>query len=729
MSESPIGQPVDRVDGRQRVTGAAKYAADNKLDNLAYGYLVTSTIGRGTIVRMDTEAALRSPGVVAVYTPFNSLKLLPYTQNQNDESIPPLQDPAVRYHGQVIALVVAETFEQARDAAGLIVVEYDAQPPRASFLDGVPNATPTGTPIVEVLAPGVGSIDEALAASEVTVSATYTTPMENHNAIEPHATVAAWSGDNLSLYTVSQGVRLVTARMATTLGMDAGRIRVINPFVGGGFGNKWGNWAQAPLTAAAARALQRPVKTVLTREQTFTVVGHRPASHQTVSLGAFRDGKLNALKHVGISSKSASAGFSEPVANISLNTYASTNLHIRRMIVTLDVPATTIMRAPSEASGSFALESAIDELAVELKMDPLALRLKNYSAVVPSTGLPYSSKHLDECYRVGADRFGWSRRNPTPAAVLDGEWLVGMGMATASFGASRGEASIRVRLFADGTATVGGTGADLGTGQTTVFAMLGADRLGIPLDRIRPEIGDSTLPTAANAGGSGSTSANGPGVQVACDAAKTAMIQVAVQNPASPFHGMDPATVRFEDGQVRAGDLAVPFGALLTSLDLPMLEVIATSPRNARRDVGFRSFGAHFVEVRVNKWTGETRVSRVVTAIDAGTIVNAKMARNQIYGNVLMGIGQALLEDARLEPGNGRIANANLASYLVPINADTPQIEPIFLDHPDTDLSPLGARGIGELGIVGVAGAVANAVYNATGRRIRDLPITLEKLL
>ncbi|HEU4425848.1 MAG TPA: xanthine dehydrogenase family protein molybdopterin-binding subunit, partial [Pilimelia sp.] len=605
---SPIGTPVNRVDGRLKVTGAAKYAADHKPDNLAYGYLVTSTVGKGTILSMNTDAALASPGVVAVYTPFNPLTLLPYTQNQNDEMIPPLQDTAVRYYGQVIALVVAESFEQARDAATLVEVAYAAQPPAASFRDGVPNAIPTSSPVVEVLAPGVTSIDEALAASEVTVSAVYTTPNEHHNAMEPHATVAMWSGDEVTLYTVTQGVRLVVSRMSTTLGIDPAKIRVINPHVGGGFGNKWGNWAQAPLTAAAARALQRPVKTVLTREQTFTVVGHRPASHQTVSLGAARDGTLNAIKHVGISSKSVSAWFSEPVANISTNTYASPNIRIERKIVPLDVPTTTIMRAPSEASGSFALESAIDELAVALGMDPLALRLKNYSAVVPTSKLPYSSKHLDECYRIGAERFGWSRRNPTPGAVTAGQWLVGMGMATASFSASRGQSSMRVRLYADGTASVGGTGADLGTGQTTVFSILGAASLGIPVDRVRSEIGDSALPAAANAGGSGSTSANGPGVQVAAEAVKTALITVAVQTPGSPFHGLNPAGVRYERGSVVAGELSMTFGDLLTRLGLASVEAVGTSPSNSRRDVGFRSFGAHFCEVRVNRWTGEPRV-------------------------------------------------------------------------------------------------------------------------
>jgi xanthine dehydrogenase YagR molybdenum-binding subunit len=711
---TPIGTAVDRVDGRLKVTGGATYAADTRLDRLAYGYLVTSTIGRGTITAMDTDAARGAPGVLAVYSPFNPLKLFSYTQNQNDDNFPPLQDTRVRYYGQVIGLVVAETFEQARDAAALVEVAYDAQPPAASFQAGIPGAKPSGSP-TEVLAPGVPSIDAALAASDVTVTATYTTPVENHVAMEPHATVASWAGDYLTVYTVSQGVLLVVARLATTLGIDAAKIHVINPYVGGGFGNKWGNWAQAPLTAAAARALGRPVKTVLTREQTFTVVGHRPQSSQTVSLGASKDGTLVAIRNDGIGAKAAGAYFSENPASISLITYAAPNLYGGRKLVTLDIPSTTIMRAPSEANGSFALECAMDELAVALKLDPVELRRRNSATEVPTSGLPYSSKHLDECYQVGAGRFGWSRRNPTPGAVVDGDWLVGMGCATASFNASRARASIKVRLTADGTAVVSGTGADLGTGQSTVFAILGAAGLGIPVDRVRPEIGDSALPTAANA------------VQLAVEAARTALIQLAVSDERSPFHGR--TGVRYESGNLIAGDLSVPFGTLLTTLDVPGVEATATSPSNPDKAHAFRSFGAHFCEVRVNRWTGEPRVSRMTTIIDAGQIVNLKTARNQVMGALLMGLGAALLEEGRLEPDTGRYANGNMAAYLVPVNTDTPAFDIQFLDYPDTLLSSLGARGIGELGIVGAAAAVANAVYNATGKRVRDLPITLDKLL
>ncbi|SDY90631.1 xanthine dehydrogenase YagR molybdenum-binding subunit [Amycolatopsis xylanica] len=720
---SPLGKEIDRFEARLKVTGRALYAADNNVTGLAYGYLVTSTIGLGTVTAMDTAAAAGSPGVLAVYTPFNPLKLFAYGGDQNDESTPPLQDTGVRYHGQVIGLVVAETFEQARDAAALVTVSYDAKPPAASFPAALPNATPIkNSPTAGVLAPGVTSIADAIAASPVTVTAMYTTAAQNHNPMEPHATVAVWTGDHLTLYTATQGTPLVVSRMSKTLGVDAAKIHVLNPFQGGAFGCKWGNWAHTPLTAAAARELGRPVKTVLTREQLFTVVGHRAFSSQIVTLGAAADGTLNAIKHDGVSSRSASANFQENAGNISLNTYASPNIEINRKTVTLDSPATTIMRAPSDATGSFALESALDELALKLGMDPLALRQKNNSTVAATSKKPFSGKHLDECYRIGAEAFGWSRRNPVPGSVVDGDWLVGMGMGTAFFSAGRGAASIKIRLRADGTAVVSGTGSDSGTGQATVYCIVGADSLGIPLKQVTADFGDSAAPVNANAGGSASTASNGTAVQVAADAVKAELLKVANEHP--PFQGKNPV---YERGFVKADGVSMSFGSLLTSLNMAEVEATATSPKNPDTVHQFMSFGAHFVEVRVHRRTREPRVSRVVSVMDAGRIVNAKAARNQIMGGVIMGIGAALLEDMRLEP-TGRIANANLAGYLVPVNADIPELDVRFLGIPDPLISPLGARGIGELGIVGVTGAVANAVFNATGKRVRDLPITCERL-
>ena len=695
-----IGDPVSRIDAPLKVTGAAKYAADNNLPDLAYGYLVTSTVAKGSLSKMDTAVAEKSPGVLAVYTPFNPLKLYAYGGDENDEFTPPLQDKDIRYHGQVIGLVVAETFEQARDAAATISSSYTTATP----VTGIPDSPPdTGT----------------------TISATYRTSIVHHHAMEPHATVASWNGDHLTLYTATQGTPLVVSRISHALGISADSIHVINPFVGGAFGGKWGNWAHTPLTAAAAKSVGRPVKTVLTREQVSTVVGHRPATSQTVSLTAKPDGTITALTHTATVAKSNSSNFTENPATVSGTTYAGGTIKTGKNPMPVDLPATTIMRAPSEANGSFALESALDELAAKLNLDPLVLRQKNY-AKTANGGKPWSSKHLDECYSTGAKAFGWSKRAPKPGQTTDGDWLVGLGMATAGYSAGRSAATLKVRLNADGTALVGGTGSDAGTGQATVFAVLGAASLGIPASRVTAALGDSALPTAANAGGSSSTASNGTAVDVAAKAAIAALIQVATSNTASPFYGK--TGVAYQNGKLVAGKTSLAFGDLLTKIDMAGVEATGHSDKNTNTDYKFMSFGAHFCEVRVNKWTAEPRVSRVLSVIDAGTIVDPVTARSQIIGGVVMGLGQALLEQSIVEP-NGRIANANLASYLVPVNADVPHLDVTFLNYPDTKLNPVGMRGIGELGIVGVAGAVANAVWHATGKRIRELPITLDKLL
>lgn len=710
-----IGQPVDRVDGRIKVTGAAPYAADTKIPGIAHGYLVTSTIGKGFITAMDTAAALSAEGVLAVYTPFNPLKLFAYVQEQNDERLPPLQDKEIRYFGQPVGFVVAESWEQARDAASLVTATYRQLPHVTEF----PGRTAQKLEDVE-------EVRSAVSEGPVTFTADYTSPVQHHCAMEPHATVATWNGDHLTVYSASQGALLVQKRLSETLGVDPVKIHVLSPHVGGGFGGKWGNWAQVPLACAAARALGRPVKAVLTREQVFAVAGHRPLTRQTISLTSQEDGTLTSITNDSVSSRGLAGNFSESPAGWVQTTYASPNLRTTKKVVPLNLGAATVMRAPAEANGSFALESAMDELAEQLGIDPLEIRLRNYASVVPNTKKPWSSKHLDECYRRGAEEFGWSRRPEQPRATQDGDWLVGTGMGTATYAAWRDRASVKVRLAADGTVTVSGTGADLGTGQYTVFAILAADALGVPVGRVRPELGDSSSPAAANAGGSVSTCSNGPAVQDAAAKARAELITLAVTNPRSPFHGKE---VVYRDGSISGGGLTMSFDTLLTHCDVGGVEAVGSSPQLVDPEHGYRSFGAHFCEVRVHRLTGEPRVTRWLSVIDAGTIVNAKAARSQIQGAVVMAIGQALLESTEIDHATGRFANANLASYLVPVHADIPRIDVRFLDHPDPLVSGLGAKGIGELGIVGAAGAIANAVHHATGVRVRDLPITLEKLL
>lgn len=735
--QSPLGKPVNRVDGRLKVTGAARYASDNHLDRMAHGYLVLSTAGRGSIRSMDTAAAQGSAGVLAVYTPFNPLKLF----NQGGQFGPnwvPLQDTEVRHHGQIVALVVAETFEQARDAAALVRVAYDARPPTASFEDNIANATVPapffyGPAIVDRLAAGVGSIDAALAAAEVTVSASYRQPIKLHNPLEPHSTVAVWRDDYLTVYSGTQAPVTHVQDIARCVGVEPARVHVISPYVGGAFGNKAMTWGHALLTVAAARALDRPMSTVLTREQMFTVTGHRPTVDQNVALGATRDGVLTAVKHDAYSSMSTAGAVAAWAPHTTTRLlYRTKNLHISTRIVTLDVPTSTIMRAPHEEPGSFAIESAMDELAARLRMDPVELRMKNYATVTPGDDRPWSSKHLDECYRLGATRFGWSRRNPTPGKVTsgDGQWRIGMGMATALYPASRLPSQVKVRLQADGTVGVSTAGADLGTGLWTVLTQLGADALGIPMDRIRPDIGDSALPNNFGAVSSASTAGATSALQLAAESAKRALIKLAVENPRSPFHGKNPEDVRYAAGALTAAGRTVSFKDLLAATGSAAVEATeGVGFGGDRQGFEFSSFGAHFCEVRVNRWTGETRVHRFTTVIDAGRILNIKTARSQIVGGIVFGIGQALTEGIQVEPATGRFANANFAEYLVPVNADVPRMDVHFVQYPDTVFNSMGVRGIGELGTVGAAAAIANAVHNATGRRVRDLPITPDKML
>jgi xanthine dehydrogenase YagR molybdenum-binding subunit len=682
---------------------------------------------------MDTQAAERAPGVLAVFTPFAPVRLFGDPAGFLGETRPPLQDTEVRYHGQIIGMVVAETFEQARDAAALVRPAYRTQPARVSLVDGLADAVAPpqvlGEPAtVAVLADGVGSIDEALAASEVTVTGTYSLPIKDHAAMEPHAAVAVWQDGHLTVYSATQAPSDHARAIAAALGEDTARVHVVNPFVGGAFGGKYPTWGHTTLTAAAARQLGRPVKTVLTREQVFTATGHRGATVQTVTLGARRDGTLVAVRHDAVSALSNSGGwFDDPAHAITRSLYAAPNIQVAQRVVGLDLPATTIMRAPAEEPGSFAVETAMDELAVRLRLDPVRLRLRNYSTTQAGSGLAWSSKHLDECYRLGAEAFGWAGRDPRPRSEVDGDWLVGSGMASVAYPALWLPSSAKVRFAADGTAGVSSATCDAGTGMWTALALIGAGRLGLPVHRIRPDLGDSALPNSAGAAGSAGTAAAAGAVHAAAAAAIAELLRVAGSDERSPFHGVPVADLRYRDGDVVGPGRSIGFGPLLRRLDRAGVEATAPAPPPAG---GFAlwSFGAHFCQVRVNRWTGEPRVSRVVTVIDAGTIVNPTTGRNQVIGSVVWGIGHALLEGMPVE-ASGRFAATNLADYLLPVHPDVPAVEVHFLDHPDPHFPPLGARGLGELGLVGAAAAVGNAVYHATGTRVRDLPITLDKLL
>ncbi len=719
---------TSRLDGPLKVTGRAKYGADHNLPGMAHGYIVVSTIAHGEIRAMDVTAASSAPGVIDVYSPFDPVDLrTPNTMF--GETWVPLQDKEVTYYGQPIGLVVAETYEQARDAAMTIEVTYHERPALTSLRDGISSAEDAppgfdGSPLtMEILAPGVSSIEDTLRASPVVVEATYSTATQNHAAMEPHSAVAAWDSDGLTVYSGNQGSNLQAMELALALELDPSSVHAVNPFVGGAFGGKGRTSVAAFLAAAAARVLGRPVKVALSREQVFTATATRAATIQKIALGATADGSLIAIRHDAWSAVPMDRSFVEPASHSTREYYTAQNLAISQKMVPLHIPPTTFMRAPGEAPGSFALESAMDELAVALNMDPIELRMRNDSTAPLGKDLLWSGKHLDECFRVGAARFGWAER--TPHGRTDGDWLVGLGVATAMFPALRFPASVRVTLRDDDTAEVATSGADPGTGLLTVLSLVGAESLDIPSARVTPLLGDSALPPGGMSGGSTGTASAGSAIMIAA-AQVIEDLQGLASSPGGPFDGME---VSYADGRVLADGRTMTFGELLRAVSRSSISAIgSSSPGEELTKHSFSSFGAQFCEVRVNRWTREARVSRMLGVFDAGRIINAKTARSQIIGGMIWGVSAALHEGLEIEP-NGRLANGDLAGYLLPVNADISDVDVHFVEYPDTLHNTVGARGIGEIGTVGMAAAVANAIYNATGIRVRHIPIMIEDLL
>jgi xanthine dehydrogenase YagR molybdenum-binding subunit len=719
---------TSRLDGPLKVTGQAKYGADNNLPGMVHGYIMVSTIAHGEIRAIDMTAARSAPGVIDVYSPFDPLHLQK-PNTQFGETWVPLQDKEVTYYGQPIGLVVAETYEQARDAAMSVKVTYHERPALTSLLDGLPSAEDAppgfdGSPsTMAVLKPGVSSIEDALEASPVVVEATYSTAPQNHAAMEPHSAVAAWDSDGLTVYSGNQGANLQAMELAQALDTDLSSVRSLNPFVGGAFGGKGRTSAAAFLAAAAAKTLGRPVKVVLSREQVFTATAGRAATIQKIALGAAADGSLIAIRHDSWCSTAMDRSFVEPTSHSTREYYAAQNLAISQKMVPLNIPPTTFMRAPGEAPGSFALESAIDELAVALNMDPIELRMKNDSTAPLGKDLLWSGKHLDECFRMGAARFGWANR--MPHGHTDGDWLVGIGTATAMFPALRFPASVEVTLRDDDTAEVATSGADPGTGLLTVLALVGAESLDIPPAQVTPRLGDSALPPGGMSAGSTGTASVGSAIMIAAAQLVDELLALA-SSPGAPFEGME---VSYAEGRVLAAGLAMTFGELLRAVNRRSMSAIgSSSPGEELTKHSFSSFGAQFCEVRVHKLTREARVSRMLGVFDAGRIINAKAARSQIIGGMIWGVSAALHEGLKIEK-NGRLANTDLAGYLLPVNADISDVDVHFVEYPDTLHNTVGARGIGEIGTVGMAAAVANAVYNATGIRIRHIPIMIEDLL
>jgi xanthine dehydrogenase YagR molybdenum-binding subunit len=667
-----VGADVGRLEGLDKVTGRARYAAEYPFAELAYGAIVQSTIARGTVTDIDVDGALAMPGVVGVLTHGNAPRLA----EADDPELRVLQHARVHYRGQVVALVVADSSETARAAADAVEVRYATEPHDVAF---APDTEQPGLESAEV--------ESALAAAPVAVDATYTTPAEHNNPMEPHATTAMWSDGRLTVYDSNQGAARVQRSLAVLFELERGDVRVLSEHVGGGFGSKGSPRCNVVLAAMAARMLDRPVRVVLTRQQQFSLVGYRTPTAQRVRLGADATGRLTALEHVSYTQTSTVEDYDEWAAGFSELMYATPVLRTDNRVATLDVPTPRWMRAPGECPGSFALESAMDELAEAAGVDPVELRIRNDASVQPSDGLPFSSRSLVECLRDGAERFGWSGRDPRPGTRRDGRWLVGTGVAASAFPAGSAPSTASATAESDGRFTIRIAAADIGTGARTALAQVAADALGVPLDRVDIRIGDSDFGSAMIAGGSMGLASWSWAVTRACQEL-----------------GSDPAPGR-------------------------TAKVSTRDEVRAMRELARAAFGAQFAEVGVDPELGQVRVRRLLGVFGIGRVVNARTVRSQLVGGMTMGLSMALFEEGAMDPRFGDYANHDLVGYHVATQADVPDVEAHWVDEHDDELGPVGAKGAGEIGIVGTAAAIANAVWHAAGVRQRDLPIRPDRVL
>jgi len=741
---SPIGRDTLRIDGPRKVTGLAQYTSDFNFPGMLYAVPVEATIANGKLLTLDTSAAEKMPGVRAVFHRANIGRIFRSTPAPGFDRVclerrPPFEDDVIRYYGQYIALAVAGTFEAAKAAADAVRATYSKEKPNVESLleaGNDPDVVLTAYGPMQRLQSHRGDAAAAFASAPVKLDETYVTPAETHNPLELHSTTAIWDAQMLTLYDSTQGVVNLRGVLAQMFGLPKENVRVIAKFLGSGFGGKLYPWTHVPLAAAAARQLGKPVKLVVSRKMMFQTVGHRARTQQGVRLGATREGKLVSLQHDYIYHMSMLDQYHEDCGEATPFQYSVPNLRVTFGRARRNIGATADMRGPGAVPGLYATESAMNEMADRLKIDPVRFRLLNEPKIDESLNLPFSSRHYVECLNLGAEKFGWSKRNPAVASMKRDGLTLGWGMAGAAWVAGRFAAEANMQLRDDGTVRIACATQDIGTGTYTILAQLASDKTGVPIEKIEVELGDSALPDGPISGGSLATSSVIPAVFKAADQAISSLVIVAVATPGSPFLGHKPEDLALEGGRifVKAEGVAkgVPFGDVLRRANVRLVTGTGSSEQTAfvpNPKFSMHSFGCHFVEVTWQPEIARLRVSRVVTVMDAGHILNPLTGRNQIQGAVVMGIGMALFEETTYDPQNGAPINSNLADYMMTVNADAPPIDVHFLDYPDKEINELGARGIGEIGLAGVAAAITEAVHHATGVRVRELPVKIEDLL